>query len=60
MKSSHPCPKCGNSAIERFESVRGGDGPLAVGHILAGAFSVFSQFEAFVCKNCGYTEFYRK
>jgi len=60
MKSGHPCPKCGNSAIERFESVRGGDGPLAVGHILAGAFSVFSQFEAFVCKNCGYTEFYRK
>ena len=60
MKSGHPCPKCGNSAIERFESVRGGDGPLAVGHFLAGAFSVFSQFEAFVCKNCGYTEFYRK
>ncbi len=60
MKSGHPCPKCGSSAIERFESVRGGDGPLAVGHILAGAFSVFSQFEAFVCKNCGYTEFYRK
>lgn len=60
MKFSHPCPKCGGSSIEHYESVRGGNGPLAVGHMLAGALSVFSQFEAFVCQNCGYTEFYRK
>jgi len=59
MKSSRPCPKCGGTTIERFESVRAGDGPLAVGHILAGAFAVFSQFEAFVCGTCGCTEFYR-
>ena len=60
MKSGHPCPKCGSTGIERFESVRAGDGPLAVGHMLAGAFAVFSQFEAFACRNCGFTEFYRK
>ena len=60
MKFGRPCPKCGGAAIERFESVRSGGGPLAVGHISAGAFSVFSQFEAYVCQSCGYTEFYRK
>jgi predicted nucleic-acid-binding Zn-ribbon protein len=60
MKSGRPCPKCGATAIELFESVRAGGGPLAVGHVSAGAFAMFSQFEAFVCRNCGYTEFYRK
>lgn len=60
MKLGRPCPKCGGTGIERFESVRAGDGPLAVGHVLAGAFAVFSQFEAFVCQTCGYTEFYRR
>jgi len=60
MKSGRPCQKCGGTAIERFESVRAGGGPLAVGHISAGAFTWFSQFEAFVCGTCGYTEFYRK
>src|SRR5437879_12759257 len=39
MKSGHPCPKCGSTGIQRFESVRAGDGPLAVGHVLAGAFA---------------------
>jgi len=28
--------------------------------VLAGAFAVFSQFEAFACRHCGFTEFYRK
>jgi predicted nucleic-acid-binding Zn-ribbon protein len=60
MKFGRPCPKCGGTAIELFESVRAGGGPLAVDHVLAGTFSMFSQFEAFVCGNCGYTEFYRK
>ena len=60
MKSGRPCPKCGATAIELFESVRAGGGPLAVGHVSAGAFAMFSQFEAFVCRNCGYTEFYRR
>jgi predicted nucleic-acid-binding Zn-ribbon protein len=59
MKFGRPCPKCASTTIERFESVRA-DGPLAVGHILAGVFAVFSQFEAFVCHSCGFTEFYRK
>ena len=60
MKFGHPCPKCGGTAIERFESVRSGGGPLSVGHIAADAFTMFSQFDAFVCQNFGYTEFYRK
>ncbi|HWM50414.1 MAG TPA: hypothetical protein VNO76_03595 [Thermoplasmata archaeon] len=60
MKSGHPGPKCGATAIERFESVRAGGGPLSVGHIAADAFTMFSQFDAFVCDTCGYTEFYRK
>jgi predicted nucleic-acid-binding Zn-ribbon protein len=60
MKSGHPCPKCGATAIERFESVRPGGGPLSVGYIAADAFTMFSQFDAYVCQNCGYTEFYRK
>ena len=59
MKFGHPCPKCGGTAIERFESVRSGGGPLSVRHVAADMFTVFSQFEAFVCQNCGYTEFYR-
>jgi len=53
-------PEMRGTGIERFESVRAGDGPLAVGHVLAGAFAVFSQFEAFACHNCGFTEIYRK
>jgi len=60
MKSGRPCPKCGGTAIELFESVRAGGGPLAVGHVSAGAFAMFSQFEAFVCGNCGFTELDRK
>ena len=60
MKFGHPCPKCGGTAIEHFESVRSGGGPLSVGHIAADAFTMFSQFDAFLCQNCGYTEFYRK
>jgi predicted nucleic-acid-binding Zn-ribbon protein len=60
MKSGHPCPKCGGTAIERFESVRSGGGPLSVGHIAADAFTMFSQFDAFVCDTRGCTEFYRK
>jgi predicted nucleic-acid-binding Zn-ribbon protein len=60
MKSGHPCPKCGATGIERFESVRAGGGPLSVGHIAVDAFTMFSQFDAYVCQNCGYTEFYRK
>jgi predicted nucleic-acid-binding Zn-ribbon protein len=59
MKSGHPTPKMRSTGIERFESVRAGDG-LAVGHVLAGAFAAFSQFEAFACRTCGFTEFYRK
>ncbi len=60
MKSGRPCPKCGGNAIERYESVRSGGGPLSVGHFAADAFTMLSQFEAFVCENCGFTEFYRK
>jgi len=59
MKLGRPCPKCGSTGIERFESVRAGE-PLAVGHVYAGVWAVFSQFEAFVCQNCGFTELYRK
>lgn len=60
MKSGERCPKCGGTSSELYESVRGGNGPLAVGHMLAGAFAMFSQFEAVICQQCGYTEFYRK
>ena len=60
MKFGRPCPKCGGTGIERFESVRSGGGPLSVGYFAADAFTVFSQFEAFVCQNCGFTELYRK
>jgi predicted nucleic-acid-binding Zn-ribbon protein len=60
MKSGHPCPKCSGAAIERFESVRSGGGLLSVGHVAADAFTMFSQFDAFVCDTCGSTEFYRK
>ena len=59
MRWGRPCPKCQGTAIDRFESVRAGGGPLAVGHIMADAFTMFSQFEAYVCRNCGFTEFYR-
>lgn len=27
---------------------------------MAGAWAVFSQFDAYMCLSCGYTEFYRK
>jgi len=60
MKFGRPCPKCGANAIERYESVRSGGGPLSVGRFAADALTVFSQFEAFACQSCGYTEFYRK
>lgn len=60
MKFGHSCPKCGGKGIEQFESVRPGGGPLSVGHVAADAFTVFSQFDLFVCRNGGYTEFYRK
>ena len=46
--------------VNRFESVRSGGSPLSVGHVAADAFTVFSPFDALICRNCGYTEFYRK
>lgn len=54
------CPKCRSREIRLYPSVRAGDGPLAVGDVYAGAFAVFSQFEAYQCLTCGYTELYRK
>ena len=60
MKALGECPKCRSRDVRAFPSVRAGDGPLAVGDVYAGAFSVFSQFDAYVCLACGYTEFYRK
>ncbi len=59
MKFGRPCVKCGSPQIMGFRSVRAGGGPLAVGQILADAFTYVSQFEAYVCQNCGYTELYR-
>ncbi len=59
MKLGRPCWKCGCPQIVRFESVRSGGEPLSVGHLAADMLTVFSQFEAYVCQNCGYTEFYR-
>ena len=52
--------KCGGTNVRAYASVRAGDGPLAVGDFMAGAFAVFSQFDAYACAACGYTEFYLK
>lgn len=60
MKFGEPCPNCAGTASEHFESIRSEGGPVSVGHFAADTFTVFSQFEAFVCQKCGYTEFYRK
>jgi predicted nucleic-acid-binding Zn-ribbon protein len=47
-------------AVRGYASVRAGGGPLSVGDVLADAFTVVSQFSAYVCEKCGYTEFYRR
>jgi predicted nucleic-acid-binding Zn-ribbon protein len=60
VKLTGRCPKCGSTSIEYCPSVRAGGGPLSVGKVAADAFTVFSQFDAYVCLQCGYTEFYRK
>ena len=60
VQATGRCPKCQSTEIGRYPSVRAGDGPLAVGDVYAGAFAVFSQFDAYQCLSCGYTEFYRK
>ncbi len=60
MKATGQCPKCRATNVRMYPSVRAGDGPLAFGDVYAGAFSVFSQFDAYLCHSCGSTEFYRK
>ena len=37
-----------------------GRGSLSVADVFADALTVVSQFSAYVCQECGYTEFYRK
>ncbi len=60
MRLSGRCPKCGTTDVRAYGSVRAGGGPLSVGDVLADAFTVVSQFSAYVCQECGYTEFYRR
>ena len=60
MRAAGACPKCQGQDIREFTSVRAGGGPLSVGNFAADAFTMISQFTAYVCQGCGYTEFYRK
>ena len=60
MRESGRCPKCDSASVHRFPSVRAGGGPLSVGEFAADMLTVFSQFDAFVCMNCGFTELYLK
>ena len=60
MQTTGRCPKCGSGQVTRFASVRAGGGPLSVGQIAADLATVFSQFDAYACEACGYTEFYLK
>lgn len=60
MRASGRCPKGQSAAIRAYGSVRSGGGPLSVGDVFADALTVVSQFSAYVCQECGYTEFYRK
>jgi len=60
MRASGRCPKCGSTSVRLCPSVRAGGGPLSVGDFAADAFTLVSQFDAFVCMNCGFTELYLK
>ena len=60
VRASERCPKCESPAVRAYGSVRAGGGPLSVGDVFADAFTVVSQFTAYVCQDCGYTEFYRR
>lgn len=60
MRATGRCPKCQSAVIRAYASLRAGGGPLSVGDVFADAFTVVSQFSAYVYEECGYTEFYRK
>jgi predicted nucleic-acid-binding Zn-ribbon protein len=61
MKKSGKCPKCGSKEIEHFDKIKTGGGfgggeALGVGGgLIAGS---NKHLEAFICKNCGFTELY--
>ena len=61
MKYAKKCPKCGSKDIKRLEKVLTGGGLLgseALGTSMNFWGSISSHFEAFVCAQCGFTEFY--
>ncbi len=60
MGATGRCPKGQSAAIRACASVRAGGGPLSVDDVFADAFTVVSQFSAYLCPECGHTEFYRK
>lgn len=63
MKKSGTCPKCGSGSVTHADRVYSGGGfggkeyiglePKAIG-------GMKNRFEAFTCKECGYSELYLK
>jgi|YelNatPaOPRAMG01_1025707.scaffolds.fasta_scaffold231780_2 predicted nucleic-acid-binding Zn-ribbon protein len=59
MKAKGVCPKCKSRAIYRIPAISSGKLPselLGIKHTIEGYQEI--TFEAFICKKCGYVEFY--
>lgn len=63
MKNSLACPKCESRTLWRIEDFRtgpefGGELPVAAWRMAGIVGKRVGRFEAFVCSQCGYTEFW--
>ena len=59
MKAHGICPKCKSRLIYRVPAVSGGQLPsetIGIKHSISGYQDI--SFQAFICKKCGYVEFY--